>query len=96
MELYESSLLEKQLKMNLNTIIGDKIMKEEYDLSTMKSRPNPYAKQLKKQVTMRLEKDVIDYFKKMAEGVGIPYQSLINLYLRDCVSSHRELKIQWQ
>ena len=67
--------------MNLNTIIGDKTMKEEYDLSTMKSRPNPYAKQLKKQVTMRLEEDVIDYFKKMAEGVGIPYQSLINLYL---------------
>jgi len=82
--------------MNLNTIIGDKIMKEEYDLSTMKSRPNPYAKQLKKQITMRLEEDVIDYFKKMAEGVGIPYQSLINLYLRDCVSSHRELKMQWQ
>ncbi len=82
--------------MNLNTIIGDNIMKEEYDLSTMKSRPNPYAKQLKKQVTMRLEEDVIDYFKKMAEGVGIPYQSLINLYLRDCVSSHRELKMQWQ
>ncbi len=71
-------------------------MKEEYDLSTMKSRANPYAKQLKKQVTMRLEEDVIRYFKKMAEGVGIPYQSLINLYLKDCVSSHRELKMQWQ
>ncbi len=96
MELYESSLLEKQLKMNLNITIGDKAMKEEYDLGTMKSRPNPYAKQLKKQVTMRLEEDIIDYFKKMAEGVGIPYQSLINLYLRDCVSSHRELKMQWQ
>ena len=82
--------------MNLNTILGDKAMKEEYDLRTMKSRPNPYAKQLKKQVTMRLEDDVIDYFKKMAEGVGIPYQSLINLYLRDCVSSNRELKMQWQ
>ena len=82
--------------MNLNTIIGDKVMKKEYDLSTMKSRPNPYAKELKKQVTMRLEEDVIDYFKKMAEGVGIPYQSLINLYLRDCVSSHRKLKMQWE
>ena len=43
-----------------------------------------------------LEEDVISYFKKMAEGVGIPYQSLINLYLKDCVSSHRELKIQWE
>ena len=81
--------------MNLNIIIGDETMKEEYDLNSMKSRPNPYAKQLKKQVTMRLETDVIDYFKKMAEGVGIPYQSLINLYLRDCVASHRELKMQW-
>ncbi len=71
-------------------------MKEEYDLATMKSRPNPYVKQLKKQVTMRLEEEVIDYFKEMAKGVGIPYQSLINLYLKDCVSSHRELKMQWQ
>jgi len=56
----------------------------------------PYAKQLKKQITMRLESDVIDYFKNMAKGVGIPYQSLINLYLRDCVASNRELKMQWQ
>lgn len=71
-------------------------MKEEYDLSTMKSRPNPYAKQLKKQVTIRLETDVIEYFKKMAEGVGMPYQSLINMYLKDCVNSNRELKMQWQ
>ena len=45
---------------------------------------------------MRLKEDVISYFKKMAEGVGIPYQSLINLYLKDCVSSHRELKMQWE
>lgn len=71
-------------------------MKEEYDLSTMKSRPNPYAKQLKKQVTIRLETDVIDYFKTMAERMGIPYQSLINLYLKDCVISHRELKMEWE
>jgi len=77
-------------------MIGDKIMKKEYDLSAMKSRPNPYAKQLKKQITMRLESDVIDYFKNMAKGIGIPYQSLINLYLRDCVASNRELKMQWQ
>jgi len=82
--------------MNQNIMIGDKIMKKEYDLNTMKSRPNPYAKQLKKQITMRLESDVIDYFKNMAKGVGIPYQSLINLYLRDCVASNRELKMQWQ
>jgi uncharacterized protein (DUF4415 family) len=71
-------------------------MKDEYDLSTMKSRPNPYAKQLKKQVTMRLENDVIEYFKNMAENVGIPYQSLINLYLKDCVNENRELNMKWQ
>jgi len=70
-------------------------MKEEYDLSTMQFRPNPYAKQLKKQVTMRLENEVIDYFKEMARGVGLPYQSLINLYLKECMTSGRELKMSW-
>ena len=71
-------------------------MKNEYDLNSMKSRPNPYAKALKKQVTIRLESDVIDYFKKMSDGAGIPYQSLINLYLKDCVNSERKLKMDWQ
>jgi predicted DNA binding CopG/RHH family protein len=70
-------------------------MKTEYDLSTMKSRKNPYAAKLKKSVTMRLSEDVIDYFKQMADEKGVPYQSLINLYLRDCVSSHRKIDISW-
>ena len=70
-------------------------MKSEYDLSTMKSRRNPYAKQLKKQVTLRLRPDVIEYFKEMAEEAGIPYQGLINLYLQDCVKHHRKLDMQW-
>ena len=61
-------------------------MKDEYDLSEMKSRKNPYASKLKKSVTMRLSEDVIEYLKDMAEEKGIPYQSLINLYLRDCVA----------
>ncbi|MHB9118362.1 MAG: BrnA antitoxin family protein [Burkholderiales bacterium] len=52
--------------------------------------------QAKKSVTMRLSEDVIGYFKQMAEEKGIPYQSLINLYLRDCVSSHRKIDISWQ
>ena len=68
-------------------------MKTEYDLSKMKSRKNPYATKLKKSVTMRLSEDVIGYFKEMAEEKGVPYQSLINLYLRDCVSSHRKIDI---
>ena len=71
-------------------------MKNEYDLSKMKSRMNPYAGKLKKSVTMRLSEDVIGYFKKMADEKGVPYQSLINLYLRDCVSSHRKIDISWQ
>lgn len=71
-------------------------MKEEYDLASMKSRKNPYASKLKKPVTMRLSEDVIDYFKKMSEEAGVPYQNLINLYLRDCVAHHRKVDISWQ
>lgn len=71
-------------------------MKKEYDLSQMKSRKNPYASKLKKSVTIRLGEDVVDYFKNMAEEAGVPYQSLINLYLRDCVRQHRTIDISWQ
>ena len=71
-------------------------MKTEYDFSKMKSRKNPYASKLKKPVTIRLSEDVIEYFKEMAEESGVPYQSLINLYLRDCATQHRKVDIQWQ
>ncbi len=70
-------------------------MKTEYDLSKMKSRKNPYASRLKKPVTMRLSEDVIDYFKSMAKDSNIPYQTLINLYLRDCLTQHRKLNVSW-
>ncbi len=70
-------------------------MKEEYDLERMQSRKNPYAKKLKKQVTIRLRTDVISYFKTMAEKSGVSYQSLINLYLQDCMASNREVSISW-
>ena len=70
-------------------------MKAEFDLSKMKSRKNPYAAKLKKPVTMRLSEDVIGYFKQMSEEAGVPYQSLINLYLRDCVAQHRKIDIAW-
>ncbi len=68
-------------------------MKPEYDLASMKSRPNPYAKQLKQQVfiTLPLGIDVIEYFEKKAQEKGISYQELINLYLQDCVQHQREL-----
>jgi len=70
-------------------------MKSEYDLSQMQSRKNPYASKLKKPVTMRLSEDVIEYFKSMAKDSDIPYQTLINLYLRDCLSHHRKLNVSW-
>jgi uncharacterized protein (DUF4415 family) len=71
-------------------------MKAEYDLSKLTSRKNPYASKLKKPVTMRLSEDVVGYFNKMAEDANIPYQSLINLYLRDCVASHRKIDVSWK
>ena len=70
-------------------------MREEYDLAQLEGRKNPYARRLKKQVTIRLGEDVIDYFKRMAGETGVPYQSLINLYLRDCVAHRRRLVMEW-
>jgi uncharacterized protein (DUF4415 family) len=70
-------------------------MRKEYDLTKLKSRRNPYAKHLKKQVTIRLGVDVIAYFKELAEETGIPYQNLINLYLRDCLASKRRPSLKW-
>ena len=66
-------------------------MRTEYDLSKMKFRRNPYASRLKKPVTIRLGSDIINYFKSLAKDMGVPYQNLINLYLRDCVQEHRKL-----
>lgn len=70
-------------------------MKKEYDLSKMKCRKNPYVKCLKRQVTIRMGIDIIEYFKEMAEETGIPYQNLINLYLRDCTQSRKRLSLNW-
>ena len=69
-------------------------MRKHYDFSD--SVPNPYSQKLKKQITIRLDEDTVVYFKKMADEKGIPYQSLINLYLRDCAQSSRDLKMRWQ
>lgn len=68
-------------------------MRDHYDFS--KSKKNPYTKKLKKQITIRLDEDTVAYFKALAEQKGIPYQSLINLYLRDCAERNRDLKIKW-
>jgi predicted DNA binding CopG/RHH family protein len=68
-------------------------MREEYDFSN--ARKNPYAKELKKQVTIKIAPSTINYFKEQADKVGIPYQTLINLYLSDCVNNKRELHMTW-
>jgi len=69
-------------------------MRREYDFS--KGRRNPYAKRLKKSVTIRLDEPTIEYFKELATETGIPYQTLINLYLRDCAASGRRLSVDWK
>ena len=68
-------------------------MRKEYDFSD--SVRNPYAKHLKKQVTLRLNTDAISYFKSLATETGIPYQNLINLYLSDCAEKQKELSLNW-
>ena len=68
-------------------------MRKKYDFS--KSRKNPYAKRLKKQVTMLMDKDVIEYFKRLSAQMGIAYQVLINLYLLECASSKKKPKFNW-
>jgi len=68
-------------------------MRREYDFS--KSRKNPYAKQLKRQITIRLDAVAVDYFKQMAAELGMPYQNLINLFLRDCALRKRRPSIEW-
>ena len=69
-------------------------MKKQYDFS--KARPNPYAKRLKKQITLRLDQPTLTYFKNLGERLGMPYQTLINMYLRDCAEHRKELSVQWR
>lgn len=69
-------------------------MKAEYDFS--KGRKNPYTKRLKRQITINIDSATIDYFKEQAEKIGIPYQTLINLYLTDCATQGKQLQTSWQ
>jgi uncharacterized protein (DUF4415 family) len=69
-------------------------MKKHYDFS--KAKRNPYARRLKRQVTIRLEHDTIAYFKDLSKEMGIPYQTLINFYLRDCAASRKRLSLSWR
>lgn len=70
------------------------LVQSEYDFSN--ARKNPYAKHLKRQITINIDGSTIDYFKAQSEAAGIPYQTLINLYLRDCAVNRRSLQISWQ
>jgi uncharacterized protein (DUF4415 family) len=70
-------------------------MRAHYDFSKMKAKKNPYVKLLKQSVTIRLDRDTVAYFKAMAEKTGLPYQQLINLYLRDCAMHQRQLSLRW-
>jgi len=70
-------------------------MRKEYDFTKMKGRKNPYAGKLKKQITIRIGVDVLEYFKELADETGIPYQNLINLYLRDCLVTKRRPSLKW-
>ncbi len=77
----------------LSRSIGGAVMKEEYDFS--KARKNPYTNKLKKQITINIDADTIDYFKSQSKFSGIPYQTLINLYLSDCAEKKRQPQINW-
>lgn len=70
-------------------------MRDEYNIRELNPRKNPYASGLKKQITINIDGSTIDYFKSMAVTKGIPYQTLINLYLRDCADNHRKIQMPW-
>lgn len=71
-------------------------MRDEYDIENLNPRRNPYTKRLKKQITINIDSSTIDFFKDKAEDSGIPYQTLINLYLTDCADNKRDLQIIWK
>jgi uncharacterized protein (DUF4415 family) len=70
-------------------------MRKHYDFDKMKGEKNPYVKQMKQPITIRLDTSTVAYFKNLSEELGMPYQNLINLYLRDCALNQRKLKLKW-
>ncbi len=71
-------------------------MRAEYDIENLNPRKNPYFKGLKEQVTINIDNDTVDFFKRQSEESGIPYQTLINLYLSDCARNKKQLKVSWK
>ncbi len=70
-------------------------MRTHYDFSKMRGTKNPYLSRLKQPITIRLDRDTVAYFRGLANEVGMPYQNLINLYLRDCAVHHKKLDLKW-
>lgn len=70
-------------------------MRDEYDIDKLNPRKNPYSKKLKKQITINIDGETIEFFKEMSNDTGLPYQTLINLYLSDCAKNKRKLKVSW-
>ena len=79
----------------MNTM-KEETMREEKEIETLNPRKNPYAKRLKRQVKIKRDNSIVEYFKKLSESNGIPYQTLINLYLIDCVNKKRSIDISWK
>jgi len=75
--------------------MGGKTMRKHYEFSKMNGERNPYITKLKQPITIRLDKDTVTYFKALAAELGMPYQNLINLYLRDCAHHRKKLELQW-
>ncbi len=71
-------------------------MMEEYDIENLNPRKNPYSRRLKKQITINIDSDTIDFFKEQSKDSGIPYQTLINLYLADCAKKKKQLQMSWK
>ncbi|MCM1009047.1 MAG: BrnA antitoxin family protein [Ruminococcus flavefaciens] len=70
-------------------------MRDEYDIEALNPRKNPYSKRVKKQITINIDDDTISFFKNLSDNTGLPYQTLINLYLSDCAKNNRQLNISW-
>ena len=71
-------------------------MRDEYDIKSLNPRRNPYINKSKQQITINLDNDIVDYFKKMSTSYEIPYQTLINMYLLDCVTNKKQPDINWK
>lgn len=70
-------------------------MRDEYDIKNLNPRKNPYTNGLKKQITINIDISTIDFFKNLATDTGIPYQTLINMYLGDCAKNNKRPTVLW-